>query len=786
MALSGTIKGTTSNDYISAKIEWTATQSISGNYSDVTATLYYSRTNTGYTTYGTWSGSITINGTKTSGSKSIEIKYNSNTQTLTVKTRVYHNNDGSKSITISASGQISGTTLTSTSISGTVTLDKIARSSSLSLSAASVDVGSTITANISRADSSFTHAVEFYINNTYYQKYTSVGTSQSYTIPTSWYSAMPSSSSCTAYCRITTYSGSTQVGDQVSKSFTVKVPNSICPSISSDNITLSPVGIKTSDNVSRSILVKGKNKLTISVSGCQPGTGSSISSYTFSGQNISSTTTATSVTSSSVINPSMSEETVILKYTVTVTDNRGRTASAEKSITCYNYAGPTFKSFKSYRANSSGTATNDGSYLKCEYKVTYYDVNSTNKIYNFSISGTGSTNITYSSWTTSKSSGIVTATGNALVNLNGNTTTTYNVYGTIVDNYGGSKNSSKSTAHGAFRIMNITKDGTGVAIGKMAESSDLFDCKHKAQFRNTLNSTGNITTDGSFGSSSAYSSNNFASYCQWADGNNHDILVRNSDGLTTGLGWVGSDTYQTALDIRPKTVRIRGTTNIENTVTAPRGRFTSTTDAAHDAQNNVALRIGSESGEHIDIDSNEIIAKDGPTTAGDLFLCGSTVYIYTGSDAVIEVGRTQSEGCFIKSTVTQAKTYSASPNMYITTGGLFGRGTSSSKRYKTDVDYVKDDDLNPYNILNIPVRQFKYNKDNTPIDRQQDDLYIGFIAEEVEEAYPAAAEYTEDGQVEMWNIKVIVPAMLKIIQDQQKEICELKESIKELKTTIQN
>ena len=68
-------------------------------------------------------------------------------------------------------------------------------------------------------------------------------------------------------------------------------------------------------------------------------------------------------------------------------------------------------------------------------------------------------------------------------------------------------------------------------------------------------------------------------------------------------------------------------------------------------------------------------------------------------------------------------------------------------------------------------------RDNIPLDKKPDDLYIGLIAEEVNKAYPAATEYTEDGQVEMWNIKVLFPALLKIVQDQQKEIEALKEQI---------
>ena len=134
MALSGSFTGSTSNKYVQPKIVWSATQSIDGNYSDVTATLYYSRTNSGYTTSGTWSGGITINGTRTSGSKQISITQNSNTVALTATTRVYHNADGSKSIVISADGTIPApTNLTSTSCSATVTLNQIPRQASIGI-----------------------------------------------------------------------------------------------------------------------------------------------------------------------------------------------------------------------------------------------------------------------------------------------------------------------------------------------------------------------------------------------------------------------------------------------------------------------------------------------------------------------------------------------------------------------------------------------------------------------------------------------------------------------------
>ena len=101
MALSGTFTGTTSNAAIVPKIVWSGEQSHSDNYTTVTATLYYSRTDS-YTTSGTWNGSIVINGKATNASKSITIKYNSNTMAVTATVQIPHNDDGTKSITISS------------------------------------------------------------------------------------------------------------------------------------------------------------------------------------------------------------------------------------------------------------------------------------------------------------------------------------------------------------------------------------------------------------------------------------------------------------------------------------------------------------------------------------------------------------------------------------------------------------------------------------------------------------------------------------------------------------
>lgn len=154
--------------------------------------------------------------------------------------------------------------------------------------------------------------------------------------------------------------------------------------------------------------------------------------------------------------------------------------------------------------------------------------------------------------------------------------------------------------------------------------------------------------------------------------------------------------------------------------------------------------------------------------------------MYVG-DEILNAFINSSNQPVIQSTTTYNRIYDSSPNMYITSNGVLGRSTSSSERYKKNIENVKDSMLDPYKILNIPVVQYQYKEEYTPENKNPGDLYIGLKAEDVEKEYPIAAEYNEDGQVEMWNIKVIVPAMLKIVQEQQKEIEALKAEINDMK-----
>ena len=121
-----------------------------------------------------------------------------------------------------------------------------------------------------------------------------------------------------------------------------------------------------------------------------------------------------------------------------------------------------------------------------------------------------------------------------------------------------------------------------------------------------------------------------------------------------------------------------------------------------------------------------------------------------------------------------------SPNLYITSLGNFRRTTGSSKRWKKDITTNIEDRLNPKALYNLPIKQFKYKKGCiSKNDIRYEKNILGFIAEDVAEIYEPAAQYDENGNVEMWNSNVMIPALLYLIQDLNERLKKLEEKIKE-------
>ena len=61
--------------------------------------------------------------------------------------------------------------------------------------------------------------------------------------------------------------------------------------------------------------------------------------------------------------------------------------------------------------------------------------------------------------------------------------------------------------------------------------------------------------------------------------------------------------------------------------------------------------------------------------------------------------------------------------------------------------------------------------------------HIGLLAEDVKHHYPIAANYNEDGDVEDWSERYLIPPMLKLIQMQHEEIEAIKAELKEIRAS---
>ena len=124
-------------------------------------------------------------------------------------------------------------------------------------------------------------------------------------------------------------------------------------------------------------------------------------------------------------------------------------------------------------------------------------------------------------------------------------------------------------------------------------------------------------------------------------------------------------------------------------------------------------------------------------------------------------------------------TDSGSPNVVVWSNGLFLRSASSSKRYKEEITEQIPDRLDPHKLYALPVKSYKYK----PGYLRDGDIYegrerIGLIVEDVADIYPDAVNYDASGQPEMWNSQILLPAMLKLIQEQNERIERLEEALK--------
>ena len=102
--------------------------------------------------------------------------------------------------------------------------------------------------------------------------------------------------------------------------------------------------------------------------------------------------------------------------------------------------------------------------------------------------------------------------------------------------------------------------------------------------------------------------------------------------------------------------------------------------------------------------------------------------------------------------------------VFDTDGSTVSYLSSSSKRYKEHVKNMTTEEAKK--ILEIPVVWFKYKKGYlNENDWLNNKIIPGFYAEDVFEIFKVATQLNEDGEPEDWNYRMIIPAMLKLIQE---------------------
>lgn len=397
--------------------------------------------------------SVTVNGTKYSGTNTVGIGNNTTKTLASGQTTVAHNADGSKSFSYSFSQEFgitfSGSSIGTKSGSGTGTLNTIPRATTPTLSVSSVDMGGSVTISTPRASSSFTHDLAYsFAGSGWVSIATGVGTSKAWTVP-DLASRIPNATSGTMTIRCITKNGSTTIGTKTVL-LTVKVPTSVVPSISA--VTLAEATSGLAAQFGAYIQNKSKVKATITAAGAK---GSTIKSYstTFQGK----TYTGASWTSDTLTKSGS------LSLTTKVTDSRGRTASKTTTVSVLAYTAPKITAFDAFRCLSDGTEAHDGTYVTVKYNYTAPSLNGGN-----TVSMTIERKLPSATTWTSIHTGTALTTNTSAILSGFAADNQWDLRLTVKDWFGATSR-YPLTVPTAEVIMDIRADGKGIGFGKVAE-----------------------------------------------------------------------------------------------------------------------------------------------------------------------------------------------------------------------------------------------------------------------------------------------------------------------------
>ena len=334
----------------------------------------------------------------------------------------------------------------------TVTYEEAA--SQPTLSAYTVNMGSAVTVYTNRQSTAATHTLRYSFFTVNQTIATGVTDSCSWTPPVSLAAQIPNAASGwgTLFCN--TYVNGTLVSTK-SCTFTLNVPSSVVPTISSLSYSEATAGIAA--QFSGFVRTRSALAVAISAAGTQ---GSTITAYRTT---LNGTVYTTASFTTNKLNVAGSNT-----LSVTVTDSRGRTATTSRTFNVLDYAPPSLTKFTAERCNSAGTAAQmDGTKVRVSVGGSVSPVGTKNTISCIVYYKTSSA----SAWTQAAvitPSSYSVNTTNLLLSQTFDALSSYDLKVRLQDYF---YYIEQTVSIGTKQVMmDFYKDGSGVAFGKVAEN----------------------------------------------------------------------------------------------------------------------------------------------------------------------------------------------------------------------------------------------------------------------------------------------------------------------------
>lgn len=261
---------------------------------------------------------------------------------------ISHNADGTKTLPISCTFNPNNGLHGTITVSASLVLTTIPRSSSVSVSAGVI--GSLVTININRSNSNFKHTVRYAWAGKTGTIATNVDTSTTWSIPLDFANDIPNSASGTGTIYVDTYSGSTKTGTQ-STTLTASVPANVKPTFS--GVTLSDLNGAAQNLIpNENTFIQVISNIKVGFNGASGSYGSSITGYR---AEIVGRNQATSLNGGSL---GIMNYRGTIKIRASVSDSRGRWSDAkEVSVTVLEYFAPALSFSIARTGSTSSTLT---------------------------------------------------------------------------------------------------------------------------------------------------------------------------------------------------------------------------------------------------------------------------------------------------------------------------------------------------------------------------------------------------------------------------------------------